>query len=183
MAKKYLRQLKTGTIYIRTPELAARPDMVPYDEETALKRIDALKNLIQERKQAAAELAESGGDEAKLAIEVSKKLAELEEQANSLVEMEKKAFEAISEETEEEKEIRKADGIKTEEEILEEQRQERIDNDKEIVAIRAMTNKNQVMEHVLRLYGRDMDRTKKLSEMKEFAIGLRIARMDEQTEE
>ncbi|HDG97983.1 MAG TPA: hypothetical protein ENG73_07425 [Desulfobacterales bacterium] len=182
MTPRYLRQLGSGHIYVYTPELAARKDMVPLEIDTAKRRIDAMKKAIEEKKARIAALKENatlGNDMANEAKEVAAKLAELEKQMEELDKTEQRLMEGNFAE---EEELTPQAKLETEDDILSAQRKQRIDQDPQIQEIRAMTNKNQVEEYMLREYGIEINRRKTMAELKAEAEEARIQRIFENEE-
>lgn len=183
MTPQYLRQLKTGHIYIWTPTLAKRKDMVPLELDTAKKRIEAMQRAIEEKQARIAALRENASlgnqvaDEAKM---IAQKLAELESQFEQLEKTEEKLL--TGQPDEQETDLKPNSKLETEDEILMAERKRRIDEDPEIQRIRAMTTKNQIEEYMLREYGIEIDRKKTMAELKAAAEEARIGRIFEDEE-
>lgn len=162
---KYLRQLKTGRIYLFDVNLAKRKDMVEYDPDKAERMIKAKENRIKELKDRSANLSQSIPQEV---IADAKKLADLDKEIEDL----------------ENKEIAELTGEdlkdpKTEEELEQERRQDIIDKDPEIQKIDAMKTKDDARSYITAEYGEVPDESLKLVELKEMATTLRINRLFE----
>lgn len=181
---KYLRQLKSGHIYIWTPELAKRKDMVPLEAQSAEKRIQALQQKLAEQQTRIESMRAPDGsikqdEDAMQAAELAKRLTELEAQSAALDKQEREVMEGITDEDAATNLKEKLSNTVSEEEIAEAQKKEAMDNDPEIMEIRGMRTKNQVEEYVLREYGEEIDRRKTVPELKAYAEGLRWERMQE----
>ena len=173
---RLLRQLKSGHIYIWTETLAARPDMVPYDSETAKRRIATLKQI----KEDALKRKEDPEEQARLALEmkeasqVAKELTELENQVDGLGEassIEDKNIEAAKNP--------EPDKRKTDAEIEAARRSEIIEKDPHIQRIMSMRKKADVETYILTEYGEEVEPDAKLATMQNKAVQLRTERLFE----
>jgi len=181
---EYLRQLKSGHIYIWTAALAARKDMLPLDPDKAETRIAALQNKIQAQRDRITALTAEGGrvrmnEEAAKAKELAQRLTELETESAALDQQEAKLVDESLTPNMESSDIKPAEP-QTEEEVLAKNRQEKIDSDREVQDIRAMRTKNQVKEYMLREYGEELDDKMLLPQLKAFAEATRVKRMEEE---
>lgn len=172
----YLRQLKTGRIYIETPRLLERSDMVPHDPDTAKARIAALQRrleLLQERKTT----KKVEPDIPKETLEDARVIADLEEK----VRQEEKAVadklieEKIKDDTRKPPKQEEPDP----EAMKAEERKKKIDADPEVQTIRGFKKKAEVLEHVLVEYGVGLDENKTIKDLKDEAEDLRIKRLFE----
>jgi|GEM_PF-2771530 len=179
MATKWLRQIGSGHIYHWTEALARRKDMVPYDDETAAIRIEALRKRVEEMKarrdRAAAGAA--GPNPMQSVIDQANELTRLEAEADRLTEEEITAAKAEA--------LREAKGEITPVDRVEQEkdpetlRKERIDADDQVRAVRAMTDKEQVADYMAAEFGKKIDLRKSLDALKEQAEGARVERMFE----
>lgn len=173
---RFLRQLKSGHIYIWTEVLARRRDMVPYDAESAKRRIATLKQIKESMKsrhedpevQARIKL------EMKEATELAKELTDLENQVDGLAEAS----------AAEDKTIRSAKTPepaprRTEAEIEAARRSDIIENDPHIKKIMGMKKKTEVETYLLTEYGEEVSPDETLVSMKNAAINLRTERLFE----
>lgn len=171
---RYLRQKTSGHIYIYTDALAKRLDMEDYEPEVAEKRIRALQTRLaelQERKAGA------------LAIDVeavqkmqndSHTIAQLERQIRA----EENALKAGTEEEESET-LKKDEAPKNEAEILEKERQERIEADVTVQRIKKMRTKAEVQEFMLIEFATELDPEMSLKDMKDKAVEAQVGRIFE----
>jgi len=167
MAVKYLRQLKTGTIYNYTDILAKRRDMVPYDSDQAKARIAALKNMLEHRKPTTAE-----------GSAVSKEAEEIKREAAELASLEKQVE---ASEVAEEKAIEDAslppgsrrlddDSPIKPEETAENFTQETLSKDPKYQKACGMKSRNEVEEYMLVEFGQEIDISQPFKDLKEYAI-------------
>lgn len=176
MATKYLRQKGSGHIYISTPLIAGRKDMVEYDPEVAKIRIGMLKEKIA-KKQTELDAMNIEGDEKALEMrEQAKELTDLEEAEKQIEKEEERAVAKASGEETLEKDLPKY----TDEEIAAIQRSEIIEKDPQIIQIRAFTTKNEVEGYVLEEFGTDIDRKLELNDLKQMAELMRAQRLFEE---
>ncbi len=176
MVTKYLRQKGSGHIYISTPLIAGRKDMVDYDPDVAKIRIGMLKKKIADKQIELDAMDLDGGEEALKMREQAKELTDLEEAEKHIEKAEEVAVaKAAGEET------LAADLPKyTDEEIAAIQRNETIEKDPHIIKIRAFTNKNEVEGYVLEEFGTDIDRALDLNDLKQMAELMRAQRIFEE---
>jgi len=164
MSVKYLRQVKTGTIYISTPTLEKRRDMVPHDPEIAKVQIETRKRRLDELramlKDEAPVLDQEVFDHAKELEELDK---EIEETAAAL--------------------MRRGAGIPEPEERkspddLERDLQDKdFSDDPEIKKITEMEDVEAIEAYVLAEYGIKLDKRRKLEDLREQAIAYRKKRL------
>uniref|UniRef100_A0A6M3XWA3 Uncharacterized protein n=1 Tax=viral metagenome TaxID=1070528 RepID=A0A6M3XWA3_9ZZZZ len=176
---KYLRQTGSGHIYHWTPALAKRPDMIPYNEETARIRMEQLQKRLAEIK-ARKEAGEKGtaGNPNITMIEQAKELASLETEVERLENEERVADEAKA--MEEATGTVKAEGkAMTNEDIVAEAREKKIEADPQVRAIRAMANTDDVESYMLSEFGENIDKRRALKALKDYAEMKRIDRMFE----
>ena len=178
MGTGYLRQLKSGHIYAWTPALASRGDMVAYDDTTALARIEALKNEVQRKRDILEGLGTNSVEASKRDTDVAALLDKLEKTSESLSDtIRDKTSKPTGQEDDESDAL--FESSDTEEEAQLKQKKQAINEDPEVQLVRGLTNKNQVIEHVLRLYGTEMDRAQTLSTLKKQAVEMRTERLSE----
>ncbi len=182
----YLRQLVSGHIYAWTPQLAVRPDMVPYSKQEADIRIEALKGRIKalKERQAAQHLTDDGVTDAKMveAQKSAKKLEELDSMVSTLEEMQRVQAEAASKKQEalERGERPEDEDNLTPEEKAAKVRQDWIDADTEVQRIRNFKSKVEVTDYMAENYAVVKDpESSKMGPLKEEAEALRVNRMDE----
>uniref|UniRef100_A0A6M3XRZ2 Uncharacterized protein n=1 Tax=viral metagenome TaxID=1070528 RepID=A0A6M3XRZ2_9ZZZZ len=178
---KYLRQTGSGHIYHWTPALAKRPDMVPYDEETARIRMEQLQRRLAEikaRKEAGEKV--TAGNPNITMIEQAKELANLETEVERLENEERVADEAKAMEEALGKGDVKAEGkTLTAEEIEAEAKEKKIETDPQVRAIRAMDSTDDIEAYMLQEFGENIDKRRSLKSLKEYAEMKRIDRMFE----
>ncbi len=156
---RLLRQLGTNKAPIPwTARKADRKDMVEYDPEQAMTRIEALqrkRDRLKSNKGNNAINAKAVDDALKIsALEIE--IKQLENEAVGIVEAEEK----------------------TPEELAEIATQEKIDNDPEIIKIKAMDTEDNLRQYIEELYG-VKSRSKDIDKLKETAIKLRTERIFE----
>jgi len=177
---KYLRQLKSGHIYAWTPALAQRGDMVVYDDETALSRIKALKSEISRKRDIIEGLGQGTAENAKKDADLAALLDQLETTSETLGDtIRNRASKALGQDGEEDSSEMAPDSSDTVEEAQEKQKKLMINEDSEVQLIKGLANKNQIIEHVLRMYGIEMDRSQTFLALKKQAVELRSERMSE----
>lgn len=169
--QRYLRQAKTGRIYVYSKVLALRKDMSEYDPVTAEYRIKKKQERLKDLKEAPPviidpEIIKNADIEADLDRKIE------EEEQKILKEQLKK--QGIEQEPE----------TKSEEELEHERRQEIIDTDPEIKAIEAMTEIQEIIDYVGEEYGQEMefDPELELHHYQAKAIILRTERLFESKE-
>lgn len=164
---KFLRKAGTSRIFIWSPQLAERKDMVPYDPEMAKIQLEAAKNkrdaLRNEVKQKAQEMKDE--DITSSATE----LADVEREIKDLEQENEKVY--LSDED--------LQALKDAEPLTpEEERQKKIDEDEEIVKIKSM-KKDEARGYLALEYGIDLDKSISTKEAREIAIKERTARIFE----
>lgn len=184
----YLRQAGSGHIYAWTPQLARRPDMIPYDDNAAKVQVEALKKRIAKLKalEAAGRL-ESGTVTDKVMADASLNsaaLARLEGEVATLEDMHRIRSEAARKAKEAEEKGEAPPPDPTANMTTEEKEAARIkglvDNDPEIQKIRAMRSKQEVADYMAENYGEVRDpETGKFDALKDEALALREARIIE----
>lgn len=174
----YLRQQGTGRIFIETPQLLMRKDMVPYDPITAETRIDALRRQYEdllERKESGINKTDLPDEE----IFQAKEMTELEEKIRKLKREESDALIAEKIDDENIKPPGQPETPKTHEELKAEERQNKIEEDLEIKKIRNFKKVNKIAEYALVEYGEKLNEKKDLKKLKAEVEALRIQRMFE----
>lgn len=172
---RLLRQQVSGHIYQWTETLAKRSDMVPYDSDTAKRRIETLKRIKADAK-ASKEDPELNARlklEMKEASDLAKELTDLENQIDGIAEASAAEDERIAKAQEPD------DKIMTDDEIEAKQRSDTIDNDPHIKSIMEMRKKADVEAYILTEYGEEVPSDSKLEQMKNQAITLRTERLFE----
>ena len=172
---QYLRQLKSGHIYIRTPTLAKRKDMVPYDPAIAKARIAQLKRELEDRQPNPVDIEAQQAVLSQLKQD-AKEMTELENQLNDLEEKDRQEAER---DLAPDQEVEKQQPL-TEEEIQEKHRKKTIEKDDQIISIMAMRSRNQIEEYMLREFGREIDRSRPFQELKDEALKAREERIFEE---
>lgn len=163
---KYLRQLKTGRVYIWSPYLAKRKDMVEYDPTLADMRIQKARERLEALKAEADEITVAM--DPKITAD-SQELATIEAEIDKLEE--EKAIKAAGGNSEDVK-------PKTQEEIDAEEKQKVINEDPEIKKIEAMDEVSQVKEYIALEFGIESKKTT-LENIKKEAIERRVDRLFE----
>lgn len=163
---RYLRQLKTGTIYVHTDILAKRRDMIPYDDAQAKARIQAIKTMLEKREpDLAAGVIES--KEAAAIKATAMELSGLESTLEARDEIDQKAIE----------EAALPDGKKlndetpvTSETIAAEVRQDRLDKDPKYKKANSLKSRNEVEEYMLLEFGQEIEISRPFKDLKGYAI-------------
>lgn len=163
---RYLRQLKTGHIYVHTDLLAKRRDMVPFDEKQARARIAAMREMLEKRTPTMSEVKTQAEDAAQVKA-AAMELTNLE----NMVEAEEKA---------EEKAIEDAalpDGKKlddqepvTSEEATAAQRQSILDQDPKYKRVTAFRSRNEVEQFMILEFGEEIDVSLPFKTLKDYAL-------------
>lgn len=173
---RFLRQLKSGHIYTWTEALAAKKDMVPFDAETAKRRIAALKQM----KAAARKKNADPEEQARIAIEMkeakalAEELTELENQVDGLAEAS-----AAEDKTVKDAKTPPPKAQKSEAEIEAARRNDIIAKDSHINKVMSMKKKSDVEAYLLTEYGEEISPDETLANMKNVAINLRTERLFE----
>ena len=164
--QRYLRQLKTGAIYIMTPILAKRRDMVPYEAEQAKNRIAAIKTMLLNR-QPSAEEADASAEEAALVKASAMELAGLEAKLESVEKAEEKAIDdqALSDVESVIDDEKPVISEQTEEQL----KQSRLDGDPKYSNVMAFKSKNQVEEYMLLEFGQEIEVSRPFKDLKAYA--------------
>ena len=164
---RYLRQLKTGAIYVMTPILAKRRDMVPYDAEQAKNRIAAIKTMLLNR-QPTPEEANASSEEAALVKASAMELAGLEAKLENVEKAEEKAIE----------ETALPDGDKvitdeqpiTTEQAAEQLKQDRLNDDPKYKKVMGFKSRNEVEEYMLLEFGQEIEISRPFKDLKAYAV-------------
>ena len=164
---RYLRQLKTGAIYIMTPIWAKRRDMVPYDAEQAKNRIAAIKTMLLNREPNPEE-ADASAEEAALVKASAMELAGLEAKLENVKNAEEKAIEDAA----------LPDGGKaitdeqpiTTEQAAEQLKQDMLNDDPKYKRAMAMKSRNEVEEYMLLEFGQEIEISRPFKDLKQYAI-------------
>lgn len=166
---RFLRKAGTSRIFIYTPELAERKDMVPHDPELALFQLKKAKEkreaLVADIK-ARAKAAKGKSDPA--FTETANELAKVEQDIVSLERERDKAFLSDEEQAEEE----------PNEKTLEKQREEKINSDPDVLRIKKM-NLGEVEEYLAIDFGFTLRADTKVKEARQIAINKRTERIFE----
>ena len=164
---RYLRQLKTGAIYIMTPILAKRRDMVPYDAEQAKNRIAAIKTMLLNR-QPSPEDADASAEEAALIKASAMELSGLEAKLETVEKAEEKAIEdaALPDDA---KKLNDQEPITTEQ-AAEQIKQDRLNDDPKYKKVIAFKSKNEVEEYMLLEFGQEIEISRPFKDLKAYAI-------------
>ena len=165
--QRYLRQLKTGAIYILTPILAKRRDMVPYEAEQAKSRIAAIKTMLLNR-QPSPEEADASAEEAALVKASAMELSGLEAKLESVEKAEEKAIDdqALSDIDTVIDDERPVISEQTEEQLM----QDRLDADPKYSKAMAFKSKNQVEEYMLLEFGQEIEVSRPFKDLKAYAV-------------
>ena len=180
MSQRYLRQLKTGRIYIYTPKLAKRADMTEINLETANTRIQALKAQMAEATVTPEEIAKRKQEASKL-TQVSEEIARLEREAE---EVRKAQVDKAEKELLGDQKFNPDDLVKTKEPLTkveeEEDRKSKIlANDQEFNKVLAMREKKEVLDYLAASFGITEDPKKTLPLLKNIALEKRKERVFE----
>ena len=164
---RYLRQLKTGAIYIMTPILAKRRDMVPYDADQAASRIEAIKTMLLNRIPTPGE-ASASAEEAVLVKASAMELSGLEAKLESVEKAEEKAIDdaALSEIDKIIDEEKPIVSVQTEEQLM----QDRLDADPKYRKVIGFKSKNQVEEYMLLEFGQEIEVSRPFKDLKAYAV-------------
>jgi len=181
---RYLRQLKSGHIYVYTEALAKRPDMVPYDPEVAKARIAQMKQDTEARRAAkkGPKVAPSEGPSLKEMREnraIASELTDLENQAGAEREADLKAIEDEGKSEKEKARDKVTFDGKTAEEVKELTEEKVVNNDPKIQKIGNYKQKKQLKQFVLIEFGIELDDTKPLKVLKDEAVAMQKARIFE----
>ena len=170
MAKdKFLKQARTGRVYLWTPALALRRDMAEYDPEIAKTRIAALKRRLEELENMPARVIE------KQVLDDAAEISDLESEIERKEqEIQNAAMAEAGQKTEPES--------LSEEEIARQEREKIIGEDPEIKKIQEFRSKKEVVEYMETEFGETADDKAKLDELKARAFTLRADRLFEDTE-
>ena len=163
---RYLRQLKTGTIYVYTDLLAKRRDMIPYDDAQAKARIAAIKSMLEKREpnleQGVLQSKEAGAIKA-----TAMELSGLEATLDAREKADEKAIE----------EAALPDGKKlndetpvTSEEVAEQVKQDRLDQDPKYKKATSLKSRNEVEEYMLLEFGQEIEISRPFKDLKAYAI-------------
>ena len=171
---KFLRQLKTGTIYVYTDILAKRRDMVPYDENAAKTRIKAIKNMLEQRKPNILQ-GEAQSKEAAAIKADAMELTSLENQLEAVENAEQKAIEdsALPEGG---RDITVERPLTTEEAAAQD-RQDILDKDPKYIKATGMRSRNEVEEYMLLEFGQEIEISRPFKDLKEYAVEQTVKRI------
>jgi len=165
---RYLRQRGSGFIYIWTPKLALRADMVEYDPGIAKIRIEALKKIVEEKRSKVESSEETEKRNAE-AVGLAKQSAELTSLENELRDSQLKATGYVDPEKK----------TSTPDEMLVQKRSKIIADDPEIKKIQNWRTKNQAEEYMLVNFGETVNRESTMDELKTIAMTARTLRIFE----
>jgi len=176
---RYLIKKGTGRLYLWNPVLARKDDLEEISYEKAEKMIGATKERLKRREEAKFE--PKPNEYPILLQEVAQEIAAIEKKLTKLEGMEQARLDEEEALRMQEEGIGLKDGDvkKTPVMTKEQLKREKIDNDKEIQKIRAMTNKADVEIYVLEKFGEDVDKRQTLPKLKEIAEEMRTARIFE----
>ncbi len=176
---RLLRQLGTGAIFIWTPVLAARKDMVPYDAETAKKRIEALKAAV-----AAGQAAKEPDSAAVKQHEAE--LADAQKLAKELTQLEAEVFPEDDGAGGKEKGVdeiqpkgKLENEVASEAELEAKRRDEVVAKDPHVIRIMGMKKKSDVAAYLLQEFGEEVEGDPKLTTLQNRAVQLRTERLFE----
>lgn len=180
MARRYLRQLKTGRIYNYTPTLAKRADMTEIDLESANTRIEALKAQMAQATVSPEQVAKRKEEAAKL-TQVSGEIARLEKEAEEAraAQVEKAEAELLGEQAPKPNDLVKPKEHMTKEMEEEDRKSKILANDDEYNKILAMREKKEVLDYLAAGYGITEDVKKTLQVLKNIALEKRSERVFE----
>lgn len=163
---QYLRQLKTGHIYPWTEILAKRRDMVPFNNEQAKVRIDAMKNMLLRKVPTVDEVSRQVED-ARKAKANSMELTNLENKMDAEKVAEEKAIEDAAlpdgKKLNEETEVTGA-------EVVAAQRQSVLDQDPKYQNVTGFKSRNQVEQYMILEFGEEIDVSLPFKELKDYAV-------------
>lgn len=174
MATRYLRQLKTGRIYIvpnnldQHPGITLRKDMVPFDPEKARKRIEANKQIIEDAK---------SERDPKAQEEHAKKVADLAALAKDLTATENMIDDLREENLRQELDLKEPP--KTTAEMEAERRANIVESDEDIKTIKGMRKVETVAKYIEKEFGEDIPVGISLEAIKDLALDLRAKRIFE----
>jgi len=183
MATKYLRQLKTGRIYLWTRTLSKRADMVDFDPETAELRIKAMREnfALRNIKLTDAQIMEER-EKAEHAADVSKVLTDLENAQEAEFQEKEKPRPVLMKGDEDIKDKIIADKDTSDDEIEEERLRLAMEKDADVIKIMGMNKKSQVEAYMIEEYGKRIDTDgKSLQLLKNIAIDARAERLQEES--
>ena len=163
---RYLRQLKTGHIYVHTDLLAKRRDMVPFDEKQARARIEALRSMIQKRSPTLSEVKNQAEDAAQVKA-AAMELTDLENKVESMEEAEAKAIEDAA--LPEGKKLNDEEPV-TAEEATAAQRQSILDQDPKYKKVCAFRSRNEVEQFMILEFGEEIDVSLPFKTLKDYAL-------------
>jgi len=162
----YLRQLKTGTIYVFTDLLAKRRDMVPYDDDQAKARIRAIKAMLEKREPNLAQ-GEIESKEAAAIKVTAMELSGLEATLEAVENDEQKAIEEAA--LPDGKRLNDEEPV-TSEEVAEQVRQDVLDKDPKYNKATSLKSRNEVEEYMLLEFGQEIEISRPFKDLKQYAI-------------
>ena len=174
---RYLRQLKTGTIYVFTPILAKRRDMVPYDAAQAKARIGAIKTMLLKRQPDLAEGESVAAEAAQIKAEAME-LTGLEATLEATESAEEKAIEDAGL-PEEGKKLNDETPV-TSEEVAEQVKQDRLNDDPKYQKAMGLRSKNDVEEYMLLEFGQEIEISRPFKDLKAYAVAQTVNRILEE---
>lgn len=181
MPMRYLRQLKTGRIYIYTPHLAKRSDMVEETLESAEARIAAMKESKQATDVSLEEIARRKEEAAKLtsnAAEIARLEKEAEESRSAQVK--KAEAEILGEQKLNPDDVVKSKDSAAMKALEEEDRKSKIlTQDEEYNKVLEMKEKKEVLDYLAISYGIKEDPKKSFQLLKNVALAKRSERVFE----
>jgi len=171
---RYLRQLKTGAIYIMTDILAKRRDMVPYDAEQAKNRIAAIKQMLVNR-QPNPEDFDASAEEAALVKASAMELAGLEAKLENVEKAEEKAIEeaALPDDA---KKLNDQEPI-TNEQAAEQLKQDMLNDDPKYQKALSLKSRNEVEEYMLLEFGQEIEISRPFKDLKAYALEKTVNRI------
>lgn len=164
---KYLRQLKTGAIYVYTDLLAKRRDMVPYDSAQAKARIGAIKTMLLKRQPNLAEGEIVAAEAAQIKAEAME-LTGLEATLEANEGAEAKAIEdaALPNDA---KKLNDQEPV-TPEKAAEQLKQDMLDDDPKYQKAMSLRSRNDVEEYMLLEFGQEIEISRPFKDLKAYAI-------------
>ena len=177
MSPKYLR--KRGTSYIiRWSEIQAKKDnMEPIDAKIAEVMLGEIRKKLEAKKAMTDGENPTEADYLKELISILKDISDIERRVNKLVEDDR-----IAKEEDHEAQLLAAQGvisnksIPTEEELY----QEKIDADRDVIKIRAMTTLEELQNYMLTEHGEKVDSRKtNIEKLRKEVIERRVERIEE----
>lgn len=162
----YLRQLKTGTIYVFTDLLAKRRDMVPYDDDQAKARIRAIKAMLEKREPNLAQ-GEIESKEAAAIKVTAMELSGLEATLEAVENDEQKAIEEAA--LPDGKRLNDEEPV-TSEEVAEQVRQDVLDKDPKYNKATSLKSRNEVEEYMLLEFGQEIEISRPFKDLKQYAV-------------